>query len=58
VIHFDHPWSTCVRDDGAPMRIYIRTRWGHWQVGEKSQVWTKKEGYTDRWAYITRRPIR
>ena len=54
-VHFDHPWSYCVREWGSPIRLYIASRWGYIQIGEKSQVFANGR-YTDRWSYITRRP--
>lgn len=57
-IHIDHPWAEDVRDYGAPRRIYIRTPWAFWQIGEKSQVYDRRTGtYTDRWSFITYRPV-
>jgi len=57
-IHFDHPWSEEVKEYGAPLRIYIRTPFGFWQIGEKSQVYDMRtRKYTDRWTYIARRPL-
>lgn len=39
------------------MRVYLRTPWGFWEFGEKSQVYDRKNRvYTDRWAYLTYRP--
>lgn len=57
-LHLDHPWAECVREDGAPKRLYITTPWGFLQIGEKSQVynpWTRC--YTDDWFWITVRPL-
>ncbi len=57
-IHIDHPWSPCVKNDGAPIRIYLTTPFGFWQIGEKSQVYDRKtKRYTDKFAYIVRRPL-
>jgi len=56
VMHLDHPWSACVKD-GAPIRLYLRTRWGFVQIGEKSQVYDRKtKRYTDLYAFVTVRP--
>lgn len=56
-VHFDHHWSSDVRELGAPIRLYIRTPWGWWMIGEKSQVYDRKtHKYTDRWSYVTYRP--
>jgi len=60
-VHIDHPWSECVRQDGAPLRIYIRTPWNSWIIalapGNKSQVFDRKTNtWTDRWAFITSTP--
>lgn len=53
-IHLCHPWSDC---DGAPYRLYLHTRKGVWIIGEKSQVYDRRQHvYTDRWAYITFHP--
>jgi hypothetical protein len=57
VIHIDHPWARCVREDGAPRRAYITTPWGVWLIGEKSQVYDRRtKKFTDRWSYISYRP--
>ena len=58
-LHVDHPWSRCVREDGAPMRVYIRTPWMYIQAGEQSQVYDRHTGrYSDRYARFTTRPPR
>lgn len=57
-LHIDHPWSHCVREYGAPMRLYLTTPWGFWEFGERSQVYDRKTGrYTTRWARLTYRPL-
>jgi len=62
-LHLDHPWSECVRDDGAPKRLYITTPWGFWQIalspGDRSQVYDRKTAtYTNRFGWVTFRPPR
>ena len=56
-IHFDHPWSKCVKKYGAPVRLHIHTPWNFWTIGAKSQVFDRKTNtWTDRFAYITSMP--
>jgi hypothetical protein len=57
-IYVDWPWSENGRKYGAPFRAYIHTRRWFYAVGVKSQVWTEREGATDRFAHITRMPER
>ncbi len=37
-VHFDHPWSSCVRDDGAPVRLYVHTPHGCLMVGARAMA--------------------
>ena len=55
-IHIDFPWSEDVRLYDCPKRINLHL-W-HWYVmiGAKSQVWTRKEGNTERFRWITWHP--
>ena len=60
-LHIDHPWSKCVREDGAPLRAYSFTPWGFITVslwpGNGSQVYDwKTKTWTDRWSWFTRHP--
>jgi hypothetical protein len=55
-VHLDHPWSDCVRNEGAPVRLYITT--GSWWIvmGQAMQVWdTKKGSWT--WKRISRQRV-
>jgi putative SOS response-associated peptidase YedK len=54
-VFVDWPWSEDARY-GAPFRAHIHTRRWFYVVGVKSQVWTKSEGWTDRFAHVTRSP--
>lgn len=55
--HLDHPWSQCVKEYGAPLRLNMWTPWGFLMAGEKSQIYDRKtKRYTDRYAYITLKP--
>lgn len=57
-VHIDHPWSECVKLDGAPMRIYMWTPWAFVTIaltpGSKSQVYDGR--WTDRWSWLTFHP--
>lgn len=57
-IHVAFPWSEDVRENGAPLRAYIQTPWGWLIAGEQSQVYDlRAKQYTDRWSYVTYRPV-
>jgi hypothetical protein len=61
-LHIDHPWSECVRDDGCPLRVYMRTPWAWITMalapGEGSQVYDwKTRTWTERWSWLTFTPI-
>lgn len=57
-LHIDHPWSECVREYGAPTRIYIRTPKVFITIalgrgnGTQAYDW-KAKIYTDRYSWIT-----
>lgn len=56
-MHIDHPWSECVRMDGAPVRVYVRTPWWYLMAGESAQVYDwKTRSYTTRWARVVVHP--
>lgn len=62
-LHIDHPLAACVRKDGAPLRVYIRTPNWFWIIalwpGHQSQVYDRKtKTWTNRFAWVTRHPSR
>lgn len=51
-------WTGTCRQYSAPKRLFIYTK--HWTyiLGfSRSQVWTQREGFTDRWAHAVRHPL-
>lgn len=52
----DHPWCKDHRLYGCPIRINLHLwRW-FVMIGQKSQVWNRKEGTIDSWRWITWHP--
>ena len=53
-IHFDHPLSKCVREDGAPVRLYIDAGGCYYMIGARTQKQMPDSQYGDEWSWFTR----